>query len=391
MILGIDASNIRGGGGITYLSGLLAAADPIAHGFSQIVVWSGQATLNHIEDRPWLVKNHQPMLDKSLAHRTFWQRFNLSESARRFHCDLLFVPGGSFAGDFHPMATISRNLLPFEWRELRRYGRSRRTLKFLALRWSQSRSFRRADGLIFLTRYARDTVMNVIKKSANRTTVIPHGVHDGFASRPREQLEIGKYTKGSPFRILYVSTVDMYKHQWSAVEAVGQLRADGMPVTLELIGPAYPPALDRLRQTMNTIDPEGEFIFYSGAVPHKELSGRFEGADMFLFASSCENMPNILLEGMASGLPIACSDRGPMPEVLGDAGGYFDPERSQDMARALRELIASPQLRARKARAAFERVKAYSWVRCANETFSFLADVALAGGNTKRGKAPAQG
>jgi len=45
---------------------------------------------------------------------------------------------------------------------------------------------------------------------------------------------------------------------------------------------------------------------------------------------------NILVEAMASGLPIACSNRGPMPEVLGDAGVYFDPEDPHDIARALR-------------------------------------------------------
>jgi glycosyltransferase involved in cell wall biosynthesis len=89
-------------------------------------------------------------------------------------------------------------------------------------------------------------------------------------------------------------------------------------------------------------------------------------------------MPNILLEEMASGLPIACSNRGPMPEVLGDAGVYFDPEDPNDIARALRELIESPVLRTKLARASFGRVQRYSWRRCADETFSFLASVAYA-------------
>jgi glycosyltransferase involved in cell wall biosynthesis len=88
-------------------------------------------------------------------------------------------------------------------------------------------------------------------------------------------------------------------------------------------------------------------------------------------------MPNILLEGMASGLPIACSDRGPMPEVLGDAGVYFDPEDPNDIARALRELIDSRELRSKLAKASFERAQGYSWLRCADQTFRFLADIAL--------------
>ena len=82
MILGIDAANIRAGGGISYLAGLLRAADPSEHGVSPVVVWGGQATLKEIEDRPWLVKSHQPLLDKSLPYRVFWQRFRLSALAR---------------------------------------------------------------------------------------------------------------------------------------------------------------------------------------------------------------------------------------------------------------------------------------------------------------------
>jgi glycosyltransferase involved in cell wall biosynthesis len=80
---------------------------------------------------------------------------------------------------------------------------------------------------------------------------------------------------------------------------------------------------------------------------------------------------------MAAGLPLACSGRGPMPEVLGGGGVYFDPEDAADIARALRELIGSPELRTRLARESFERVQAYSWQRCAAETLEFLSGSAV--------------
>lgn len=376
MILGIDASNIRVGGGVTHLTELLRAAEPLAHSFSQVIVWGGQRTLSRIEDRPWLLKSHQALLDKSLSYRTFWQRFRLDGLVRQAGCDLLLVPGGSYAGDFHPMVTMSRNMLPFEWQELRRWGWSLFVLKWMLLRGTQTRTFRRAAGLIFLTQYARDVVMRVINTTVGTTTIIPHGIDDRFACPPRKQLAIDCYSTDRPFRILYVSIVDMYKHQWKVAGAVAQIRKSGVPVMLDLVGASYPPALARLKQTMAQVDPSGEFIQYGGPVPHTELHKRYAQADLCLFASSCENMPNILLEGMASGLPIACSNRGPMPEVLSDAGVYFDPENEDDIARALRELIDSPELRTRLAKASFERVQAYSWRRCASETFEFLANIA---------------
>jgi glycosyltransferase involved in cell wall biosynthesis len=373
MILGIDASNIRAGGGLTHLVELLRAANPLAHGFSQVWVWSGQSTLNCIADRPWLVKSHDVLLDSSLPFRTFWQTFKLSRQARMAGCCVLFVPGGSYAGDFQPMVTFSQNLLPFEKREMWRYGWSRIIFKMMLLRWTQAYSFRHAAGLIFLTHYAKDVVMRLIKTAPGKTAIIPHGVDARFFGPPRQQMPISRYSVDRPFRILYVSIIDMYKHQWHVAEAVAQLRKSGFPVVLELTGPAYPPALKRLRQTLGAIDPNGDFVRYTGVVPHTELHSRYAQADLGLFASSCETFGQILVEMMSAGLPIACSNRSAMPELLGDAGVYFDPERPIDIAHALRTLINSPDLRAKLAKASYERVHAYSWQRCADETFGFLA------------------
>lgn len=378
MILGIDAANLRVGGGLTHLIELLRAAQPPAHGFSRIIVWGGEQTLARLEERPWLLKAPQPLLDRRLPWRALWQHFRLTKVATAAGCSILFAPGGSVSSSFHPVVTMSRNLLPFEWRELRRYGLSRLTLKWLLLRIIQSRAFRRADGLIFLTRYARQVVSGVVALRTTTTAIIPHGIDRRFMQQPREQLPIEHYSAARPFRILYVSIVDMYKHQWCLAEAVARLRASGMPLVLELIGPAYAPALTRLNAIRRREDPQQEFLFYAGGVAHAELPARYAAADLCVFASSCENMPNILLEAMASGLPIACSSRGPMPEVLGDAGSYFDPEEPTDIARALRALLTSPTERARLAAASFARVQAYSWERCAAETFGFLATVAAA-------------
>lgn len=377
MIVGIDASNIRHGGGVTHLVEVLRAARPEAAGISQVIVWAGATTLRQIEDRPWLVKSHLAVLDENaFFRRALWQRFSLTMESQSARCDVLFVPGGSYAGSFRPVVSMSRNLLPFEWSELARFGWSWLALKLCLLRIAQAATLRHADGVIFLTRYARDVVTRAIGSVSGKAVIIPHGIDDRFILPPKRQLPISQYSVDRPLRLLYVSIVDMYKHQWHVAEAVSELRKNDIPVVLNLVGPAYPPALRRLTAALKRVDPAGQFIHYVGAVPHAELHTQYAEADLCVFASSCENMPNILLEGMASGLPIACSKRGPMPEVLGDSGVYFDPESPADIARALRELIDSPALRERLAQASFDRARIYSWNRCAGETFKFLAQVA---------------
>jgi glycosyltransferase involved in cell wall biosynthesis len=271
---------------------------------------------------------------------------------------------------------MSRNLLPFEWGELARFGWSWLAIKLCLLRIAQTATLRHADGVIFLTRYARDVVTRAIGSVSGEEVIISHGIDERFILPPKRQQPISGYSVEKPLRLLYVSIVDMYKHQWHVAEAVSELRKNGIPVVLNLVGPAYPPALRRLKAVLDRVDPAGRFMHYVGAVPHAELHMQYAEADLCVFASSCENMPNILLEGMASGLPLACSKCGPMPEVLGDAGVYFDPESPTDIARALRELIDSPALRERLAQASFDRARTYSWNRCAGETFEFLAQVA---------------
>jgi len=376
MIVGIDASNIRSGGGVTHLVELLRAADPINHGFLQVVVWGGRQTLDRIEDRPWLLKRHLPVLDKGLAYRAHWQRFRLSGIARATECNALFIPGGAYAGNFRPAITMSQNLLPFEWGEMARYGFSILTLKWLLLRWAQSRSFRKADGMIFLSEYAKNMVTRVTGPLTGRVSLIPHGVDQRFVLAPRLPRSIGECSSNDPLRLLYVSNVDAHKHQWNVAEAVAELRAAGSPIAIDFVGSQYPPAFAKLKRVLDRVDPAHAFIRHVGAVAHEDLHRQYHSADICIFASSCENMPNILLEGMAAGLPIACSSRGPMPDILGDAGIYFDPEQVSSISHAIGQLVASPSLRAAMARSAFYRAQIYSWRRCADETFGFLARVA---------------
>jgi glycosyltransferase involved in cell wall biosynthesis len=159
-------------------------------------------------------------------------------------------------------------------------------------------------------------------------------------------------------------------------QAVAALRQQGYPLALDLIGSAYAPSLLRLKATINRLDPNNDWVFYHGAVPYADLHQRYAQADLGIFASSCENMPIILLETMGMGLPIACSHRGPMPEVLGDAGVYFDPENSDDIAMSVSTLIDSAELRSEKAASSFKAAQEFSWEKCATETFSFLATLA---------------
>lgn len=369
--LWIDASNCRDGGGVTHLVEVVPRL--AAHWKGDITVYAARKERELLRSRSdALALPEVSELEEGLLRRLRWQRQGYPELIRRDGGEgIAFAPGGLLRGQFgEGVATVTmcRNMLPFEWREASRYGPSRMLLRLALLRRGQARSFRRADGVIFLTKYAEQRAGRGLPEGVARA-VIPHGIGEEFRNPPDAQRIFR-----SPSKLLYVSIIDVYKHQGEVVEALKLLVRRGYDLSLDLIGGEYPPAREQLEEIVFRTGQQSR-VNILGKIKHEALPGIYQRADIFIFASSCENLPNILLEAMASGLPIACSGRGPMPEVAQDGAVYFDPENPVSIADAVERLIRDPDLRLRCARRAFELASGYSWDRCARQTAEFLLQV----------------
>jgi len=376
MRIGIDGSNLRSGGLITHAAELLRHGDPLRHGITRVTLWGSAELLRRVSPRPWLDLVHVAMLDGPLPGRVAWQVFMRSRLARAA-CDVLFSPGATPPGTFRPYVAMSANMLPFDPRETGRYRWTRGWLRALLLHPQQAHAFREADAVIFLTEFARTTIGARARIPATtRTAVIPSGVSPRFLGTPHVSRPLSSYSAEEPFRFLYVSDIHPYKHQWNVVEAVSRLRHEGLPVALDLIGdPVHPASSKHLRHTL--AQHRGEtFIRIFDQFPHEDLPPIYRDAAAFVFASTCENLPMTLVEAMASGLPVASSDTRPMPDILGEAGTYFDAESASSIEAALRRLVLDAEGRAAAARRGFEEASKYSWERNADDTFALLADVA---------------
>lgn len=380
MILGINACRARSGGAIAHLVGILQEVDPAAFGIRSVHVWSYPGLLTALPDTSWLVKDRPPELGRSLFHQLWWERFTLPDELRRTGCSIVLNVDAGSVCRFRPAVTMSRDMLSYEPGEIERYGISKARLRLIALRFVQNTSLRAADGAVFLTRYAA----RVIQQSCGPLryiAYIPHGV--GAAFQTIELDHAWPMAGERAIRCLYVSNALPYKHQWNVVKAVAQLRQRGLDLELELVGGGEGSAQARLEAQIAASDPDRAFVTQRGFVPQDTLPGFLAQADLFVFASSCENMPNTLVEAMAAGLPIACSNRGPMPEVLEDGGVYFNPEDPDSIAAAIEDLIIDQRKRTRLAARAKELSRQYSWPRCARETFSFVTQVAERIGQAK--------
>jgi glycosyltransferase involved in cell wall biosynthesis len=374
LTIGIDASRNRSGGAIAHLIGILSEGDPASFGISKVHIWSYQRLLDAIPDRPWLVKHNPPALEQSMLKQLWWQRFGFPIEVKLTACQIVLNTDAGTISTVRPAVTMSRDMLSYEPGVIELFGFSRARLRLILLRYMQNRSLRAADGAIFLTRYAA----KVIQQSCGNLpsiAYIPHGV--GTTFKQCQQVNVWPESDLRPIRCIYVSNAEMYKHQWVVVHAISQLRKRGNNLTLKLVGGGKGPAHRLLQDAIEVSDQGGKFVEQLAFLPQHELPNHLAQADLFIFASSCENMPNTLVEGMAVGLPIACSNRGPMPEVLADGGVYFDPTDVDSIAESIEKIIKFPEIRMAIAHRAKALSQQYNWKRCANETWAFVAETYL--------------
>ena len=114
----------------------------------------------------------------------------------------------------------------------------------------------------------------------------------------------------------------------------------------------------------------------TGSMAHHALPSLYRHALINIFASECENCPNIMLEALASGRPLLASCREPMPEFGGDAAIYFDPSSPVELAEKLQSIIDDPVAHGRAIRQGTRRSLLYDGSKAAQRTWELIQDCA---------------
>lgn len=365
----VDGSRVRSGGGIAHLLGIFEISDPREFGIEEIHVFSYQKMLDQLPDRPWLIKHHPPALEGSLFQQSWWQGMQLRKEIGQAGCDILFSADVSTFCRFEPLVVLNQNMLAYDPGVLALFGLSKERIKQTLMYFVQRQAFRFAQGTIFLTQHAAQQVQRRVGQ-LKRTVCIPHGVAEVF----KQTAAAASWPKAGerPLRCLYVSPVLEYKHQTEVVRAIKVLREQGLDIELTLAGGGGQRPLKIMTQLLDQIDPKRQFVKIIEFIPNTEVASLIANADLFVFASGCETFGIALLEAMAVGVPIACSNRSSLPETLKEGGEYFDPQDPQSIAQAISRLVEDPQNRGLRAERAKTLAAQYSWPRCAAATWQFV-------------------
>ena len=240
MLIGIDASNIRTGGGYKHLQKFVQYTLEHFKNTSFVIVSNNK--VNSSFEKYSSVKCVSNRLLNSNSFLSLISQLLFSNYYfKRNQCDLVFAPGGIFLSKFKPFFAMSQNMLPFEKNEINFFSLNKR-LKFQLIKMLQLISFKRSNGVIFLTNYARDTVSNHINKKIN-TTVIPHGIY-------QQEGNSYNYNKNI-FEILYISDFLPYKHNLNVFNAASELINEGYNISLTLIGKKDTLQYSKMQKTLS--------------------------------------------------------------------------------------------------------------------------------------------
>ena len=281
----------------------------------------------------------------ALVHRAghAWEQSALPAIAARRRAALLFNPA-----NLAPLAFVRNVVVIHDAAALREPGWYSR----LYVAWQRAvlpAVARRAVHLVTVSQFSRDELVETLGADPARITVIPGGVDERFSA------STAPARRDRPY-VLTVASRTARKNLAALSVTAERLARDGTDLVVA--------GGDRPQFQAES----ASGLTWLGHVPDDELPGLYAGALAFVLPSLYEGFGLTALEAMACGTPVVVSDRGALPEVVGEAGLYVDPTDPVAIADAVERAIGDADLGA----AGRDRAARFSWERTAREVHECL-------------------
>ncbi len=357
----------KSGGGVTYLNNILphfaADRDLDIH----LCVHDDQREL--LPDTLDNITVHTLDFPQGFWRLQLREQIDIPKLARKIGANVTFSPANYGPLTVPNSVILLRNALSVAFVERRPVKLAYWALVYLAT----FLSLLRARGAITVSDYARRAASGSLAGFfRDRLTVIPHGVSEIFLP-PKKSAKRGKF-------LLAVSDLYVQKNFKNLIYAVARIASDHPGVTLKIAG--RPIDTEYFAELKNLVSKEGldgkvEFL---GQIHPQELVALYQRCGVFVFPSTVETFGNPLVEAMACGAPIACSNTAAMPEVVGDAAVFFNPRDVENMASVIGRFLNDAELCRDLGKKAVVRARNYSWEQTAEKTLAVIKDASMGTG-----------
>jgi glycosyltransferase involved in cell wall biosynthesis len=252
-----------------------------------------------------------------------------------------------------------------------RFPEAHKGIRDLGMRVLVPLAVRRSDRVIVDSQSTQRDLVELLHTDAERIDVAPLGLGALKRSHPLSEPELRRRLElGERRVVLSLSAKRPHKNLLALIGALERIPGERRPL---LVLPGY--ATDheaQLRERARALGVEQDVRFL-GWLAGEEFEGLWQVADAFVYPSLYEGFGLPVLEAMARGVPVACSNASSLPEVAGDAALLFDPHEEAAIAGAL-ELLLTDRPEAERLRArGLERAGRFTWERTARATLAGYA------------------
>lgn len=229
-------------------------------------------------------------------------------------------------------------------------------------------SIKKADRVLVVSDFTKSEVVRYFHKYNNKIET----VHIGFNNFSNDNINFSNVRKGileigNSNYIFTVNTISPRKNTDGIVKAFNNIK-DKIDANLVIAGKKgwlY-------EDVFKLVDEMGinDRVIFTDEINEDELKYLYKNSNIFVYCSYYEGFGLPPLEAMSYGIPCVVSDKTSIPEIVGDAAKYANPYSIEDISEKMLQLINSEEEKIRIQEIGYERIKNFSWQKCAEDTIA---------------------
>ncbi|MGH9947873.1 MAG: glycosyltransferase family 4 protein [Pyrinomonadaceae bacterium] len=248
----------------------------------------------------------------------------------------------------------------------------------------QNAAVRQADVIATVSEYSKQQIIEYFDLPESRLRIISEAARPEFkvvdSDNAMHEVLVRYQLKKDEKFLLYVGGISPHKNLGVLIDTF-KLIVDKPDVNIKLVlvgdyqddpfFSAYP-ALRKKVEELEIV----EKVIFTGFVPDRELVYFYNAAALLVLPSLEEGFGLPAIEGMSCGTPVAASNRGSLPEVLAEAGRFFDPRDPRDMATVIEAILSDESLRNTMRDNGLNRSTQFRWKKAAEDTLAIFNEFA---------------
>lgn len=251
-------------------------------------------------------------------------------------------------------------------------------MKYLAYKLVISRAIHKSEKIIAVSKFTKKDIEKKFKVKKDKIKVIYEGVSDlgiyNNENSDKDKKLLKNYNIGDRRYLLYVGNAYPHKNLEGLLDIFKKIKKDFPSLLLVLVG-GDDYFYQRLKKYAQSLNLSNKDVIFTNYVSDKDLASLYRNSLAYVFPSLYEGFGLPPLEAMAHNCPVVSSNRTSLPEILGEAALYFDPNNNIDVYEKLKKIIKNKHLRQELVEKGKMQINQYNWFSSAYSTYKLYLEI----------------